>query len=399
MTVFDRYILRQLLSPMAITLLVGLLVMLIERMLRLLDLVLGSNGPITYVLRMLAYLAPHFLGMAIPLAFFLAIVLAFTRMSRDSELDALFSAGLGLHRLIRPVLLMTLAFFLLAVFIFNTLQPYGRYAYREMIFAVKNAALHAAIKEGVFTTAGDTTFLIGRISGDREVFSEIFVYKEDEDGASEVTTAARGTLDVSSTTGPPVVHLVDGVRMSVPKTGDEAETRAAVLRFKEFRTPLADSGFTSFRARGRDERELTLVELWRWRHGGHDRVDDGDLVAELHGRLVRILAIIGLPFLAAPLALGWRRSHRSYGLVIGCVVLIGFNEVLRFGERSVAHVGLDPALGLWLPLVVFLIGSGAFFYKAAFRAGRPLGLRSLTRAFGSARPTLPAAQQFDAQNQ
>jgi lipopolysaccharide export system permease protein len=55
MTVFDRYILKQLLSPLAITLLVGLLVMLIERMLRLLDLVLGSNGPITYVLRMLAW--------------------------------------------------------------------------------------------------------------------------------------------------------------------------------------------------------------------------------------------------------------------------------------------------------------------------------------------------------
>ena len=102
---------------------------------------------------------------------------------------------------------------------------------------------------------------------------------------------------------------------------------------------------------------------------------------------------------AAPLALGWRRSHRSYGLVIGCVVLIGYNEVLRFGERSVAHVGLDPILGLWLPLVVLLIGTGAFFYKAAFRAGRPLGLRSLTRAFGYTRPSLPAPRQLDAQNQ
>jgi lipopolysaccharide export system permease protein len=399
MTVFDRYILKQLLSPMAITLLVGLLVMLIERMLRLLDLVLGSNGPLSYVLRMLAYLAPHFLGMAVPLAFFLAIVLAFTRMSRDSELDALFSAGIGLHRLIRPVVLMTAVFFLLAVFIFNTLQPHGRYAYREMIFAVKNAALHAAIKEGVFTTAGDTTFLIGRISGDREAFGKIFVYKEEEDGTSEVTTAARGTLDTSSTTGPPVAHLVDGLRMSVPKTADTAEKRAAVLRFEEFRAPLAGSGYTSFRARGRDERELTLVELWQWRHGGHDQVDDGDLVAELHGRLVRILTILGLPFLAAPLALGWRRSHRSYGLIFGCVVLIGYNEVLQFGERSVAHVGLSPALGLWLPLVVFLIGSGALFYKTAFLSGRPLGLRSLARAFEHRNPVVPTPRRLDTQNQ
>jgi lipopolysaccharide export system permease protein len=397
MTVFDRYILRQLLSPLAIILLIGLLVMLIERMLRLLDLVLGNSGPLHYVLRMLAYLAPHFLGMAIPLAFFLAIVLTFARMSRESELDALLSAGIGLHRLIRPVLMMTAFFVLLAVFIFDTLQPHGRYAYREMLFSVKNAALHAILKEGVFTTAGDTTFLIGRISRDREHFGEVFVYKDQGDGSSTVTTARQGSLGAWTATGPPIAHLRDGVRLSVSEAKGGADKRTSVVQFAELSTPLAGSGYSSFRPRGRDERELTLSELWRWRRGGHDRADAGDVVAELHGRIVRILSIIGLPFLAAPLALGWRRSHRSYGLVIGCVVLIGYNEVLQFGERSVAHLGLAPALGLWLPLAVFLIGSGLLFYKAAFLAGRPLGLRSLRRAFESAPTSAPARRQLDIQ--
>ena len=47
---------------------VALLILLVERLLRVLDLVLGNSGPLHYVARMLAYLAPHYLGIALPFA-------------------------------------------------------------------------------------------------------------------------------------------------------------------------------------------------------------------------------------------------------------------------------------------------------------------------------------------
>jgi lipopolysaccharide export system permease protein len=62
MRTIDLYVLRQTLKPLAIALVVALLVLLIERMLRLLDLVLGMQGPVK--LEIMAYLVPNYISLA-----------------------------------------------------------------------------------------------------------------------------------------------------------------------------------------------------------------------------------------------------------------------------------------------------------------------------------------------
>src|SRR5262249_60579189 len=71
--------------------------MLLERMLRLLDFILDKGGPFYLVLKMLANLIPHYLGLAIPVAFFVGMLLAVMRLSGDSELDAIYAMGGGLR--------------------------------------------------------------------------------------------------------------------------------------------------------------------------------------------------------------------------------------------------------------------------------------------------------------
>ena len=53
MPVFDRYILNQIFPPLGFTLLVALLILLVERSLRVLDMVLGNSGALHYVARMM----------------------------------------------------------------------------------------------------------------------------------------------------------------------------------------------------------------------------------------------------------------------------------------------------------------------------------------------------------
>jgi lipopolysaccharide export system permease protein len=126
MRTFDRYILSQIFPSLGMTLMVALLILLVERLLRVLDLVLGNSGPLHYVARMLAYLAPHYLGIALPFAFFLAILLTFNRLSRESEFDAFLSAGIGLHQIIRPLLYVTFAVLAIVAVTFNYLQPHAQ---------------------------------------------------------------------------------------------------------------------------------------------------------------------------------------------------------------------------------------------------------------------------------
>ena len=374
MPTFDRYILGQIFPSLGLTLVVALAILLVERLLRVLDLVLGNSGPLHYVAQMLAYLAPHYLGMALPFAFFLAILLTFNRLSRESEFDAFLSAGVGLHQLIRPLLLVTFAILAIVAVTFNYLQPHARYAYRSLVAALQNPMLYAAVREGVFITQGQMTFLVDKISFDRESYGQVFIYEDDTQGQTVVTTAKRGVLEKNPTGQASHARLYDGKRLAVQK--DNAADGASVLNFSEIRVSLGNDQLGPFRPRGRDEREFTLFELW-------DRIKHptGDLrptfyVSEFNGRLVRMLSILGLPFLAVSLALGRRRSTRFYGIAVGGGTLIIYHEILQFGERMINR-GVEPLVALWLPLAVFLAISGVLFLRTAFLAGEPSIVRAL----------------------
>ena len=69
LTVIDRYVLRQISTPLLASLGIGLLVLLAERLVRLLDVTLWARRiPLASFSSLLAYLVPHYLGTAVPAA-------------------------------------------------------------------------------------------------------------------------------------------------------------------------------------------------------------------------------------------------------------------------------------------------------------------------------------------
>ena len=97
------YVLRTIIRPLASAIAIGLLVLLADRLVRLLDITLGKKNSFGIVFEMLAYLVPHYLGLALPAALFLGLLFGFNALSKNSELDAFMATGIGLHQLARPV--------------------------------------------------------------------------------------------------------------------------------------------------------------------------------------------------------------------------------------------------------------------------------------------------------
>ena len=154
------------------------------------------------------------------------------------------------------------------------------------------------------------------------------------------------------------------------------------MRFRNFETEFGNTA-EAYRPRGEDEREMTLPELWRSLGHSLPHIKPSEIAAEFYGRIVRILSVPLLPFLAIPLALGRIRGQRSYGLVIGLATLIGYHQLLQFGEAVVDDGRISALLGLWLPFAAFGLISVTLFARAATRVPDPQG-RALARP--SARP-------------
>lgn len=387
MKTFDRYVLNKTLLPLTVAIGIALIALLMERMVRLLDLVVNKGGPFYLLLQMLANLIPHYLGIALPAAFFIGVLHAVMKMSSDSELDAMQAFGGGLQRLLVPIMGLAIALMVFSAVIVGFLQPYTRYAYRALVYTVTHTAWDTALERGTFFTGfGNKTIVVDGISQGGRQLSGLFIHEETPPSGSMTTTAQSGQIYRDREDFRLILNLERGVRV---EAGAE-NGRTAVLTFESFALPL-DAAIEGgqFRERGERERELTLFELWPLLRAPPDGMTRASVSAEIHDRLVRIATVLVLPLFAIPLGLASRRTRRGLGMAVGIAVVVLYHHLLRFGA-SLASVGqISPWIGLWAPFLLFAAASAWGFYAASARPGvNPIavGMERLEGLFAVLRP-------------
>jgi lipopolysaccharide export system permease protein len=349
----DRYILSQIAKPLLTAMAIGLLMLLAERLVRLLDTTLGKKNSFSVVFEMLAYLVPHYLGIALPAALFIGLLFGFSRLSRDGEIDAVLAAGTGLVRLTRPVLMLSTALALLSVVIVGWLQPITRYAYRAVVFDVGNVEVFYLAQEGVFMQAGSRTFILDKLDRSSNAFEHVFLFDDQGQQGAETLTASKGQLVEVPDQPRPVLRLENGHRLKIegrqPFGGAGPLSTSSVAEFNVTDTPLGRVTNKVFRSRGDDERELTLPELYLLRDKPPQGATLNSMSAELNKRIVNILTPFVLPLLAIPFALGNRRSLRSYRFVTAIAFVIALYELIEQGALATKATGANPLLSMWLP--------------------------------------------------
>ncbi|MFO1057063.1 MAG: LptF/LptG family permease [Dongiaceae bacterium] len=366
MKTIDFYVLKKTILPLAAAIGIVLMGLLLERLIHLLDLVVNQGGPFFLLLKMLANLVPTYLGLALPAAFFAGVLMAAMRLSGDSELDAIQASGVGLFRVMIPIMALAFALMICSVVIIGFMQPYTRYAYRGLVYLVTNTAWDAALERGAFFTGfGGKTILVEDIGEHGRKLTGIFIYEPKPEGGSITTTAQEGTIYRSPDAFEHILHLQHGVRVDAGLQSD-----AKVLSFEQFELPLEQEvGPAPFRDRGEQVKELTLVELAKiWWYGSSD-FRPHRVSAEFNGRLVRIASLLFLPALAFPLGIGSRRNRRGAELLLGATLLIGYHYMLQFGETMIESRTAPAILALWGPFVVLSAFSAWGLYMACMRPG------------------------------
>jgi lipopolysaccharide export system permease protein len=366
MRLIDVYILRRVVMPLLAAVGIAMAALLMQRLIHLLDLFANRGSPLSIILRMLGNLVPFYLGIALPAALFIGVLYAGSRLSSESELDAMRASGLSLLRLIAPVLALAVVLVMISSYLLGWLQPYTRFGYRALVHLVTDTQWDSAIERGAFFTGfGGKTILIGDISDGGRTLTKIFVKEKDDSGRSIILTAERGDLQKQSDFSL-VLQLHNGIRSETTPNGDA--TRA--MTFDQLDLPLESIAPDPFRPRGEKESELTFTELVGFYFNTPDYLDIEDITAELHERLVRTVSILFLPFLAFPVGISSRRTSKSLRMIVGVLFLIFYYEVLQFGEAMVRKQALGPIPALWVPCAIFAACSLWLFWVADRKPGQ-----------------------------
>jgi lipopolysaccharide export system permease protein len=345
----DRYLLRMLTGPLLGCLGVTIAALILERVLRLLDLLSNSNAGFGYVAQLAANLLPHYLGLALPVAFFVALFIVITKLSDSSEIDALLAGGRSLTRIVAPFVVVGVLLGLFSVIVFGYLQPYSRYAYRSVMHAAVTAGWNGRLPGRAFIEDGQQLITADESDAAGQALKGIFIKRPDANAREEVITASSASLAAEPGGDKVALMLTDGRRIVQDGRGGYR-----ILTFDKLNAEIPLAGAQALlRSRGGDERELTLRELLRQAANKSSVIPHETLMAEFYGRLARAGFLPFLPLLAFPLGLAAKRGRRAAGLVVAGVLLVSFQYALLLGQ-GLAESGKVLAFpAIWTPFAAF----------------------------------------------
>ncbi|MBX7247346.1 MAG: LptF/LptG family permease [Candidatus Sumerlaeaceae bacterium] len=106
MKILQKYVLRELLSPLGLGLLVFTFVFLVGQLFRLTDLLLNRGVSGFLVIELIATMLPGILSVTVPMALLVAVLLGVGRLSADREILAIRMSGVNLFHIVLPILIM-----------------------------------------------------------------------------------------------------------------------------------------------------------------------------------------------------------------------------------------------------------------------------------------------------
>ncbi|WP_338501199.1 LPS export ABC transporter permease LptF [Sphingomonas kaistensis] len=373
MPLIDRYIAKAIAIPLAGTLILAAMLLVLDKMLRLVDFVINLGGPISVVWRMLANLMPEYFALGIPIGLLLGILLAFRGLATSSELDALRGVGTGFGRLLRVPMAYAIVLAALNLFLVGWLQPWTHYGYERLRFDLSSGALGASLKVGEFNNFSKRfTIRIDRSEAGGTQLHGLFVQADDQKGGAVVATASHGRFLATDDPDTILLRLEEG--RLIQQNPSFATPRT--LAFESYDLPINLPRVDSFRARAQnDAEEMTLPEIFRASYGGTTTGPENLAArANLHFRLVEVILMLLLPMLAVALAVPPKRSTSGLGIFVGIVMVVAYHKINQWAEDAGARGEFPVEIVMYAPFVLFA-GLIVWMYLtlATKPGGQPIG--------------------------
>ncbi|MCP3161594.1 LptF/LptG family permease [Myxococcus qinghaiensis] len=364
MTRISRYLLKELLVPLGVWVAFMFLLLFVMQFLRGTDVLLGSSVTVLDLGRLVAYLTPHFLMMALPIAFLLAILLGLGRLGEDRELTALQALGVGPTRLLFAPLGVAAALSVLMLVITSTAQPWGLTGVKELVSEVIRKNVVGDVKSGTFyEDLSDLTLYAEQVSSKDGKWTNVLLHDDREANSPLLVLAHRGQVGTSS--GGEVLRfaLEDG---EVHRSGRASEDYS-VIHFD--RAEISVGVGASMGKRGRftsAKEELTPSELLQ--AASEAEASGGDARGfrmALHSRLGGALAPIAFALLGTPLAIGRRQAGRAWGYLLTLGGYVLYYLLSRAFEQLGQQGKLPAPVAGQLANVVFMLVGAVALYRVS----------------------------------
>jgi len=360
----DLYVFKEVLTPFLGGVFFFSFVFLLFQMLRLAEELIVNNAPFGLVMKLLWSLIVNFLPLGMPVAFLVGVLMAFSRLSGDSEIVAMKSGGMSLRRVSVPVFALSLGVSVLSLLLNLNWAPWSEVNSRNVLLKIGNRKFASSINEGTFTSGFFNLLLYTEKSNNRAgKMEKVFLY-DDRDPEHPMAVAAKtGELirvqSGEDDLGGLVLQLEDG---SLHQT-DASDSEYQKMDFGTYQVFFGIPDKTGqFAFKPRMYRMQELLEQLSLKDNTPERR------RELDTEFWRRIAVALTPVLFVLLGIGFGVS-RTRGARAG-VMLVAFTTMALYWQIQVTSIAMGERgqLPAWLAVEIpnILVATlGALMFRRA----------------------------------
>ncbi len=349
-SLLDRYVVSQLIWPLALVLLSTSLLYVVVDFADKIDELAKHTASLGVFIAYYWNLIPQVILDVAPLALMISVLLLFVMLERKMELTAMKAGGISLYRVTVPVLIVAAfsAFGLAALQ--ESIVPRSNREAKVLLNEIKGhkgpRSFMGTERQWLFSRDGSTLYNLLRYDRTSRTLYRLSLYRFDEEGNLRfILFADRAKYDHGG-------WIADSgwFRQIFP---DGTDTFKRITMPMELDIPEAPTYFSNDT---RTPAEMSFGELRRYIHeleiSGYRPIQ---LIVRLYQKMTYPLSAFVMVFLALPFGLnrsGGRRLSPMHGIAWGLGLgMLYFVLVAVFGKLGEADA-IPPILGAWMPLLL-----------------------------------------------
>ncbi len=415
MVILYRYILKEYTGPFFFALFIITFILILDLLREMSDLILRKGIGIQIVSEVFFYNLAWMLALSVPMAVLVATLMAFGRLSADNEIIAMETSGVGLSRLILPVLAVSIILAVLLVVFNNAVLPEFNHRSRVLISAIhrKKPALSFKDKEGLFINdIPGYSILIKKVDQRHSKIQGITIYQRGGRKSPLVIRAKSGQVEYHKDEDILTLILYDGelhqideqnpdryIRTKFKKhlvrigeVGNKLYTQASEYRGdREMSTKMMQEKIVAYRQQI-ESYQIEMENIINSHFNGHPPgkipkltfSSSSELTPEQRRALVRLrtrsqeieirqrninkylvevhkkysipAACIVFTLVGVPLGIMAKRGGMAVGFGISIGFFLLYWAFLIGGEELADRMIIPPALAMWAPNILIGIG-------------------------------------------
>ena len=308
---------------------------------------------------------PQILVILLPVALLLALLFCLGRMSRSNEVVSMLTAGVGLPRIIAPLILVGLLTAVSSLALNYSLGPHAEYAHKKLLEDPQARRGNLGLLAQVFRNRTDNrTWFIQQFYPGENKFNTVHIVQQDAND-NIVTNYIATTVFYH-----PETHAWEFRQMKVVYY-DEAGNITKQLGYVESMT-ITDWSETPYRLGSANLRAefLSVPELREYLHFNSDFPPTllAPFATHLQYRMALPWACLVVTFIAAPLGIGYSRRGILSSVAAAILLFFSMNFVTHLFLALGEGARIPDWAAAWTPQFIFaVLGLILVYFRATNR--------------------------------